>query len=113
MTTSTLIAIVFGVMLIISIIFNLRYRITNHTVKFMKQNQVNLILMDVKMTVMDGLHTTSNIREVNINIPIIALTANAFDTDRQETPDGGFNHFITKPVSKNKILMAIFRLLRD
>lgn len=68
-----------------------------------KQNKPDLILMDIKMPEMDGLEATKAIRELSLDIPIIALTAFAFDKDRKEAMDVGCNDFITKPVSMKEL----------
>ena len=64
----------------------------------------DLILMDMKMPVMGGLEATRKIREFNQKIPIIALTANAFDSDRVSALDAGCNEFLAKPIKKSQLL---------
>lgn len=59
----------------------------------------DLILMDIKMPEMDGLEATRLIRQEFKNIPIIALTAFAFESDKAEAFAAGCNDFLTKPVS--------------
>lgn len=59
----------------------------------------DLILMDVKMPIMDGLEATRLIRQKSVTIPIIALTAFAFDQDRIRVLEAGCNDFLTKPLS--------------
>lgn len=59
----------------------------------------DVILMDVKMPVMDGLQATREIRKINSYIPIFALTAHAFDEDKNQALKAGCNDFITKPVN--------------
>lgn len=64
----------------------------------------DLVLMDLKMPVMDGLEATRKIREFNVEIPIIALTANAFDSDKTNALDAGCNAFLAKPIKKRQLL---------
>jgi len=69
-----------------------------------REEEFNLILMDMKMPVMGGLEATRKIREFNKRTPIIALTANAFDSDRINALDAGCNEFLTKPLKKSQLL---------
>ena len=59
-----------------------------------REEEFDLVLMDMKMPVMGGLEATRKIREFNNRIPIIALTANAFDADRISALDAGCNEFL-------------------
>ncbi len=67
----------------------------------------DLILMDIKMPVMNGYEATAEIRKVDDQIPIIAVTAFAFAEDEQKVYDSGFNGYVAKPIKaadlKNKI----------
>ena len=66
-------------------------------------NYYDIILMDIKMPVMDGLEATRQIRALDREdaktIPIIALTANAYEQDRQNCFDAGMNEHIAKPIN--------------
>ena len=67
----------------------------------LQEKVVNLILMDCQMPVMDGFEATRRIRELPgpvAAVPIIAVTANAMDCDRQRCLDAGMNAFVSKPV---------------
>lgn len=59
----------------------------------------DIILMDIKMPEMDGLEATKQIRKIDPLIPIIAVTAYAYDTDIQAATTAGCNSFLTKPIS--------------
>lgn len=72
---------------------------------------IDLILMDMKMPGMDGVEATKKIREAHPDLPIVALTANAFDSDRQTMLEAGCNEFLSKPVSSEKCLSTIEELI--
>ena len=68
---------------------------------------IDLVLMDVKMPVMDGLEATSHLKETNPDLPIIALTANVFDSDRNAAIAAGCDDFLAKPVNNVQCLEII------
>jgi CheY-like chemotaxis protein/HPt (histidine-containing phosphotransfer) domain-containing protein len=79
----------------------------------------DLVLMDGRMPVMDGLDATrhvrnglwSNLRFPDPDIPIVALTANASDEDRQRFLAAGMHDFLTKPISEVELHRAIQRII--
>ena len=73
----------------------------------------DLVLMDVQMPEMDGLQATRIIRTVpaNRSLPILAMTANAFDSNRQECLDAGMNEFVGKPVIPQALYSALVQWL--
>ena len=73
----------------------------------------DIVLMDIKMPVMDGLEATRKIKEMHPNLPIIALTANAFDSDRQLAFDAGCDDFLSKPVSSDQCIKTIKKCLGE
>jgi len=74
----------------------------------------DLILMDMQMPELDGLGATQAIREIDgyAEIPIIAMTANAFAEDRTLCLDAGMNDFIAKPVDPDKLFVLMLKWLR-
>ncbi len=73
----------------------------------------DLVLMDMQMPVMDGLEATRRIRASGRHnaLPIIAMTANAMDSDRQACMDAGMNDFIAKPIDIAEVLAVMTRWL--
>lgn len=78
--------------------------------------QYDLILMDVQMPQMDGYKATRLIRKLNepekANIPIIAMTANAFAQDRQKAFEAGMNGYIAKPIDIPKMMEILKGFLK-
>jgi CheY-like chemotaxis protein len=74
--------------------------------------QPALILMDLKMPLMDGLEATRQIKAQQPELPVIALTANAFDSDRQQAIDAGCDDFMSKPVSAAHCLQMIEKYIK-
>lgn len=72
---------------------------------------IDLILMDIKMPVMDGLEATRRIKAAHPELPIIALTANAFDSDRQQAFEAGVDEFLSKPISSELCHATIARFI--
>ncbi len=76
----------------------------------------DLILMDVNMPEMDGYAATAAIRALDgegAGVPILAVTANAFETDREAALAAGMNDFISKPFRKEALLTLVVRHLAD
>ena len=74
-----------------------------------------LILMDIQMPVMNGYDAAKKIRRMDdpqkANIPIIAMTANAFTEDRQAALDAGMNDHIAKPINMNVLVPTLRKYL--
>lgn len=73
--------------------------------------EYDLILMDVQMPVMNGLDATRKLRELNIDLPIIAMTANALKGDREVCIEAGMNDYIGKPVKMDDLEAILERWL--
>ena len=80
-------------------------------VEAMRNDWFDLVLMDIKMPEMDGLEAAAAIRQFDKATPIIALSAYAYDSDKQKAIAAGCNDFITKPFSKTKLFIAIEKLM--
>lgn len=77
-------------------------------VELHRSENPDLILMDIKMPVMGGFEATGLIRETDSKTPVIALTAFAFDADKQKAEDAGCDGHLSKPVS-SKVLKEMIR----
>ncbi|PMP72105.1 MAG: hypothetical protein C0187_02315 [Calditerrivibrio nitroreducens] len=84
-------------------------------VEKVKTKRYDLIFMDMSMPEMDGITATKIIRTdpevIDNNTPIIAMTANAFEEDKQLCINAGMNDFISKPISIDSIKRSIFSVL--
>ncbi len=69
------------------------------------------ILMDVQMPVMDGFTATRLLREQGVEIPIVALTANAMKGYEEELKDKGFSAYMTKPVDIDRLIALLAGIL--
>jgi PAS domain S-box-containing protein len=78
-----------------------------------RQTPYGLILMDMQMPVMNGLDATREIRRhsVNLAVPILALTANAFEDDRQHCLEAGMNDHIAKPIQPEVFYETLLKWL--
>ena len=78
---------------------------------------IDIILMDVKMPVMDGLEATRRIRALEdkdlSSIPVIAMTANAFESDIKEALDAGMNDHVPKPFTPEELITVVYKNLRS
>ena len=79
--------------------------------------QFQLILMDIRMPEMDGIEATRRIRALDRadakSIPIVAMTANAYDEDREATRRAGMNEHLAKPVDPRELFETIEKLLEN
>ncbi len=72
-------------------------------VEMAKDKKYDIILMDIRMPVMDGLEATKRIREFDQETPIICMSANVYKEDKLEAEEAGMDDFIEKPLEKQDI----------
>jgi len=78
-------------------------------------SRFDIILMDIQMPIMNGIVTTRKIREIeastNTHTPIIAITANALQGDREECIAAGMDDYLSKPFQIEVLIQKMKRLL--
>ncbi|MBJ7882795.1 ATP-binding protein [Gelidibacter salicanalis] len=74
---------------------------------FRNNPDIDLILMDIQMPVLNGLEATKQIRQFNNKVIIIAQTASGLSEEKEKTIEVGCNDYISKPISKEKLLALI------
>ncbi|CAG7968928.1 unnamed protein product [Penicillium salamii] len=80
-------------------------------VRMVKQKPLayNVILMDINMPVMDGLTATEHIRQINLDVPILALTGNALKGDAETYLSKGMNDYIAKPLHRQQLVDLLWK----
>ena len=75
------------------------------------------VLMDIQMPKLDGFDSAKAIKQlsdpINAAVPILAMTANVFDEDKDLAFDSGMNGFIPKPVDRELLVSTLAELFRD
>ena len=82
-------------------------------VKICRELKPAAILMDVKMPGMDGLEATRQIRTFDPSVPIVAVTAFAYDRDRQKALDAGASEYLSKPLNGERLRQTLRELLSE
>lgn len=77
--------------------------------KYLECN-LDIILMDIGMPVVDGYQATDAIRQLSSDIPIVAVTAFAYDEDRRKVMSRGFNGYLSKPLNKDELLKMLHKM---
>lgn len=92
-------------------------KIAVNMVEKSKPGYYSLILMDVQMPIMNGYDATKAIRKLDnpalANIPIVAMTANAFEEDRKTALESGMNAHVAKPIDVEKLMEVLQSILQE
>ena len=65
--------------------------------------------MDIKMPMMDGIEATKVIRTISKDVPMIALTAYAYDSDKEQALAAGCDDFLTKPLDRKLLIQKVIK----
>ena len=79
--------------------------------EMLRDNYYDLIFMDMQMPVMNGIDCTKNLRNLGINIPIIAMTATVFTEDKEKCYASGMDDFISKPIMLDVLRNCLIKWL--
>ena len=82
-------------------------------VDFFSQETFDLVFMDIQMPVMDGIEAFKNIKNINPNIPIIAVTANTMKEDIERYLSLGFFSHIAKPIELNNLSLVLKQAIKN
>lgn len=82
-------------------------------VEMFSDTNPDLILMDINMPYMDGYEATRHIRQRSSSVPIIAVTAYAFSSDRERIMENGFNGYVSKPINLERLLSEMRRCMSE
>lgn len=103
---------------LVRIVLAKRYRLIRakngiEAVTFSEDEKPDLILMDIRMPDMNGLDATRIIKEVNHDVPIIALSAYAFDENIREAKNAGCDGFLAKPFRVEDLIEVVNKYIKD
>ncbi len=82
-------------------------------IELFSETNPDIILMDINMPKMDGYEATNEIKRINPSVPIVAVTAYAFATDKERMLESGFNGYVSKPINLNRLNEEIKYVLRN
>ncbi len=77
-----------------------------------KNNEIDLVLMDINMPVMNGFDATKTIKKIKPNLPIIAQTAYAIQGDTEKSLEAGCNDYISKPIRKGALISLLKKYIK-
>lgn len=72
----------------------------------------DLVFMDLQMPILDGVRATKEIRRRGLSLPIVALSANAFEEDRRRCLKAGMDEYVTKPITAERLQLVLARFLQ-
>ena len=103
---------------LVKIVLAKRYRLVRakngiEAVTLSEEDHPDLILMDIRMPDMNGLDATRIIKEVNHDVPIVALSAYAFDENVREAKNAGCNDFLAKPFRVEDLIEMVHKYVAD
>lgn len=83
----------------------------HEAINLVKANEYDMVLMDIQMPELDGYQTTMELRTLNYTKPIVALTANAYSEDVQNSLNSGMNDHLQKPYTEEKLFQKLLKFV--
>jgi len=81
-------------------------------IRFVKSNpDIDLILMDIRMPVMDGIEATTQIKQINKNLPIIVQTAFTMSSEKEKSFKAGCDDYISKPIIIKELYATVSKYI--
>lgn len=74
-------------------------------------HEIDIVLMDVKMPEMDGYEATRTLKKIRKDLPVIAQTAYAFESDREKAIQAGCDDYISKPINRERFVEMVMKYL--
>lgn len=81
-------------------------------IKAATESVYDIVFMDVQMPVLDGISAMKELHGRNYNQPVVAMTANAMQKDRDDCKEAGFSGFISKPINRNDLYLLLTQYLK-
>lgn len=78
-----------------------------------RDNQIDLVLMDLQLPVMDGYTATREIKKINPDIPVIAQTAHVMSGEREKCMEVGCNDYLAKPIRLQILIETLSKYLNQ
>ncbi|MGQ1889732.1 response regulator [Thermophagus sp. OGC60D27] len=82
-------------------------------IELFKDNEVDLVLMDLQLPIMDGYTATREIKKINPNIPIIAQTAHVMSGEREKCMEAGCDDYLAKPIRLKVLIETLSKYLNS
>ena len=93
---------------------NISVKIANNgkeAIEILENEEFDGVLMDCQMPILDGYEATKEIRKINKNIPIVALSANALKRDMEISKNIGMNDHLNKPIETEKLFAILLKYI--
>lgn len=82
-------------------------------VDLFKKESPDIVLMDIKMPIVDGIQAIFQIKALNEKVPVIAVTAYATEYDKDQISQAGFDDYLTKPIEMSDLKEKIAKLVKE